>query len=306
MNFKQLEAFIKVADLKSFTLAARQLYMSQPAVSFQIKALEEELQVSLFQRNDRKTTLSEAGQMLYPQAKDILHYYRKMIENLENLKGLRVGKLLIGASTIPGEYVLPLFMGGFRQMYPGIEVALRVGGSGKVVEWVRDKEVALGITGTFIEEEGLECESWISDRLVLIAPGEPYWQNIGEITLQEFTGLPLILRESGSGTRKTIENCLYENGVKIEDCNVIMEFGSTRSVITAVQAGLGVSLVSRWAAREPMALGKVTGVGMSGVDFYRMLYLLRNPGALGGVFAASAFKKHIKNPCVIKSLIDDF
>lgn len=295
MNLKQLEAFLWVADLKSFTRAARKLYMSQPAVSFQIKALEDELQVSLFQRRDKKVILTEAGRLLYPAAKEILRHYYKVIEDLDNLKGLKIGQLNIGASTIPGEYILPLFMGGFNKVYPGIKIHLRIGGSGEVINWVNNMEVALGVTGTVVEGNGLECEPWIYDELILIAPPDPYWQNKREIPLEDLLTHPLILREATSGTRKTIENRLQKKGISLEQCRVIMEVGSTRSVITAVQAGLGISFVSRWAAKEPLALGRVIEVKIMELYLGRELYLVRNSQALGGGFAATAFIKYVKD-----------
>jgi len=302
MNLKQLEAFLLVADLKSFTGAARQLYMSQPAVSFQIKALEDELQVSLFQRNDKKVILTEAGRLLYPRVKEILMHYRKAIEDLDNLKGLKIGQLNIGASTIPGEYILPLFMGGFSKAYPGIKVRLRVGGSGKVVEWVNAKEVALGVTGTMVEGNWLECEPWIDDELVLIAPTDSYWNNKKKISLEELMTQPLILREPGSGTRKTIEDRLHKKGVSLEQCQAVMEVGSTRSVITAVQAGLGLSFVSRWAAKETLELGKINEIRIPELYLGRKLYLVRNIQALGGGFAATAFIEYVKDRRNLKIL----
>lgn len=295
MNLKQLEAFLRVADLKSFTGAARQLYMSQPAVSFQIKALEDELKVALFQRNDKKVILTEAGRLLYPRAKEILVHYHKVIEDLDNLKGLKIGQLNIGASTIPGEYILPLFMGDFSKAYPGIKVTLKVGGSGEVINWVNDKEVALGVTGTRVEGSWLECEPWINDELVLIAPATSYWHKKNEISPEELTGYPLILREPGSGTRKTVENRLKKKGITLDKCKVVLEVGSTRSVITAVQAGLGLSFVSRWAARDTLKLKKIREISIPELFLRRKLYLVRNVQALGGGFAASAFIEYVKD-----------
>jgi DNA-binding transcriptional LysR family regulator len=147
MNFKQLEAFIWVAELQSFTKASRQLFMSQPAVSFQIKALEEDLQVTLFQRGDKKVILTEAGRLLYPEAKQMIRHYNRIKAGLDDLKGLKTGHLVVGASTIPGEYLLPVLIGGFKEKYPGIKITLKVAGSGQVGRWVREREIDFGITG---------------------------------------------------------------------------------------------------------------------------------------------------------------
>jgi len=295
MNLKQLEAFLWVADLKSFTGAAKQLFMSQPAVSFQIKSLEDELQVSLFQRNEKKVILTEAGSLLYPGAKEILRQHYKVIEDIDNLKGLKTGQLNIGASTIPGEYILPLFVGGFCQIHPGIKISLRIGGSGKVVNWVNNKEVALGITGMTVDGKGLECEPWIDDELVLIGPALVPGQLKKEIKLENLKKHSLILREQGSGTRETVESRLQKRGIPLGQCRVAIELGSTRSVITAVQAGLGLSFVSRWAAKELLQLGTIREIPMPELDLKRKLYLVRNAQALGGGFAATVFIDYMKD-----------
>lgn len=293
MNLKQLEAFLWVSDLKSFTGAARQLFMSQPAVSFQIKSLEDELQVSLFQRSEKKVVLTEAGRLLYPEVKEILRHYHKAVEDLDSLKGLKSGRLNIGASIIPGEYILPLFLGGFNRSYPGIKISLRVGGSGNVVNWVHDKQVALGVTGTMVEGKGLECIPWIDDELVLIGPAVDR-QFDKEVDTEKLKDCPLILREAGSGTRKTIENRLQTKGLSLEQCRVVMELGSTRAVITAVQAGLGLSFVSRWAVHELLRLGSIKVIDVPELDLRRKLYLVRNTQALGGGFAATAFIEYVQ------------
>ncbi len=305
MNLKQLEAFLWVADLKSFTGAAKQLFMSQPAVSFQIKSLEDELQVSLFQRNEKRVVLTEAGSLLYPGAKEILRQHYKVIENLDNLKGLKTGQLNIGASTIPGEYILPLFVGGFCQIHPGIKISLKIGGSGKVVNWVNNKEVALGVTGTMVDGKGLECETWIDDELVLIGPVLVPGQFESEIKLDNLKKHPLILREHGSGTRKTIERRLQKKGIPLGQCRVAIELGSTRSVITAVQAGLGLSFVSRWAVKELLQLGTIREITVPELDLKRKLYLVRNSQALGGGFAATAFINYVKD-CNNLAMLDHY
>lgn len=301
MNFKQLEAFLYVAELNSFTRAAKKLYMSQPAVSFQIRSLEDEFKVTLFQRTEKRVVLTEAGRMLYPEVKKIVLHYYKILEELDHLKGLKTGRLNIGASTIPGEYILPLFIGSFRKAYPGIRVQLRVGGSAEVMDWVNNMEVALGVTGTVVESGQLECEPWICDELILIAPAHSSWLTKNELSIQELMEVPLIIREPGSGTRKTIEKRLAEVGISLADCKVVMELGSTRAVVTAVQANLGVSFVSRWAAKELLLLNNLKEVKVSKLNRQRQLYLVRNPQAVGGGFAAKAFSEHIKNPAVLQA-----
>ncbi|MGB9804083.1 selenium metabolism-associated LysR family transcriptional regulator [Desulfofundulus sp.] len=294
MNLKQLEAFLWVAKLQSFTRAAKHLYMSQPAVSFQIKSLEESLGVPLFYRGDKKVELTEAGRLLYPEAKQILRHFEKIKTGLDELKGLKRGHLSLGASTIPGEYLLPLLIGRFHRHYPGVEVTLRIAGSGQVIRWVREREIDLGVTGAPTSEEGLGCLPWYQDRLVLIVGPEHPWVSRESVNPEELLAQPLILREPGSGTRRSLEEKLTRMGLSLEEAQVVMELGSTRAVITAVQAGLGVSLVSALAAAEPLALGRVCQVAVKNMDLNRYLYLI-HPSEWPGSFAAEAFWDFIRN-----------
>ncbi len=288
MNFKQLEAFLWVAELQSFTKAARQLYMSQPAVSFQIKALEENLQAALFQRGDKKVILTEAGRLLYTEAKQMLMHYYKIKAGLDDLKGLKTGHLVLGASTIPGEYLLPRLIGGFNEKYPGIKIVLKIAGTGQVGRWIRDREIDLGIIGAPLEGEGINCIPWIQDHMVLIVPPLHAWANKNSVSVSDFENVALVLREPGSGTRQTLEKKLGEKNISLNKMNRIMELGSTRAVITAVESGLGVSIVSRFAVRESLELGRVCEVRINDFNLSRYLYQVNQPHGIGG-YANEAF-----------------
>jgi len=294
MNFKQLEAFIWVAELQSFTKASRQLFMSQPAVSFQIKALEEDLQVTLFQRGDKKVILTEAGRLLYPEAKQMIRHYNRIKAGLDDLKGLKTGHLVVGASTIPGEYLLPVLIGGFKEKYPGIKITLKVAGSGQVGRWVREREIDFGITGAPVDWEGTECVSWLKDQLVLIVHPSHPWAELQEVDLEDLKNETIILRERGSGTRRTLEQKLAEQNILLEKLPHGMELGSTRSVITAVEAKLGISIVSRYAVSEAISLGLVKEVKLGGIDLSRHLYQIKHSQGMGG-YALEAFMAYINN-----------
>ncbi|MEW6426007.1 MAG: selenium metabolism-associated LysR family transcriptional regulator [Bacillota bacterium] len=288
MNLRQLEVFLRVAELKSFTRAARQLYMSQPAVSFQIRSLEEELGVKLFWRNEKNVMLTEAGRLLYPEVKQMIGHFYKIKSGLDNLKGLRTGHLEIGASTIPGEYLLPLLIGDFRKKYPGVLVSLRIGGSGEVEKWLANREIDLGFTGIFVAGKEVECLPWIDDRLVLIIPPDHPWGQKKVVDVSELIKEPLILREPGSGTRRAFEDRLAAKNVLLTRGNTAMELGSTRAIITAVQAGLGIGVVSYWAAREPLLLNRVKEILLKDVDLRRKLYVARSQNRLSN-YATDVF-----------------
>jgi len=294
MNLKQLEVFLWVAELQSFTKAAHQLYMSQPAVSFQIKALEENLQVTLLKRGDKKVTLTEAGRLLYLEAKQMLKNYHKIKAGIDELKGLKTGQLIVGASNTPGEYILPLLIGGFKEKYPGIKITLQIAGSIQVGRWVHEREIDLGVTGTAINKEGIKCLPWILDCLILIAPPHHHWVGDCAVDIHELKNESMIIRESGSGTRRTLKQKLAQRNIVLEEMPIVMELGSTRAVITAVQAGLGVSIVSRHAVKEALKLELVKEVPLTGIDLNRYLYLICNKHGIGE-FAVEAFINFIKS-----------
>jgi DNA-binding transcriptional LysR family regulator len=295
LNFKQLEAFLWVTELQSFTKAARQLYMSQPAVSFQIKAIEENLEVDLFQRGDKKVILTEAGRLLYPEAKKMIKHYNKIKAGLDDLKGLKTGNLVIGASTIPGEYVMPLLIGGFKELYPGIQISLKIAGSGLVTRWVREREIDLGITGIPVEGDGIECTPWLQDEMVLIVNQSHPWAQKGVINLDELKNGVMILREKGSGTRRSLEMILEEKGIQLDDIPKGMELGSTRAVITAVEAGLGVSIVSRYAVKDVLQLKRISEVQVEGLNLNRAFFIIKLTQSIGG-FVTEEFCKYLNDP----------
>ncbi|HAG09165.1 MAG TPA: LysR family transcriptional regulator [Desulfotomaculum sp.] len=293
MNFKQLETFLRVVEWKSFTKAAQHLYLSQPTISLQIKALEEELQVILFQRNEKKVTLTEAGRLFYTEVKQILHHYYNIQAGLEDLKDLKTGRLMIGASTIPGEYLLPQVIGDFYYKYPGIKINLCISDSASIGAKVRYKELDLGIVGFPFTEGDIVCTPWTKDYLVLIVSSQHKWARLESIDLEELIKEPIILREPGSGTRQTIEMSLEKKGVSFKDLKVTIELGSTRAIITAVLANAGISIVSFFAAHGLVPLNKLCLISLKDVDFTRYLYIIRSKNWWEN-FAAKAFLSFLK------------
>lgn len=273
--------------MQSFTGAAKQMFMSQPAISFQIKALEDDLQVALFRRDEKKVVLTEAGRLLLPEARQLLGHYNKIRAGLDSLRGLETGRISVGAGTIPGEYLLPISIGIFRAKYPGIKVKLRIAGSGDVIKWIKEREVDLGVLGSPVVDDNLELVPWLDDELVLILPANHRWAG-KLIDIAELAGEKYIMREEGSGTRRSIEEILEKNSFSMEKLEVEMELGSTRAVISAVQAGLGLGFVSRWAAAETLAAGKISAAIINGINMNRKLFLVRYTPAIAN-YAADAF-----------------
>ncbi|MBE3589106.1 MAG: LysR family transcriptional regulator [Thermoanaerobacteraceae bacterium] len=272
MNIRQLEAFLLVAELRNFTRAAGLLGMTQPAVSFQIKALEEDLQVTLLERNEKKVILSEAGRLLYPEVKQMLRHYRKIRAVTEELRGLKAGHLVLGATDVPGECLLPALIGGFREHYPGVRITLQVGNSAAVSRWLQEREIDLGVLGLAAELEGIQFHPWLEDQLAFIVP--PWHPRAGqEIPLEELTREPFIIREDGSGARQALENKLAQYNLVMHDFPAVLELGSSQSIIRAVRSGLGVGAVSLRAAEESLQAGKIKAITVSGLEIKHYFYL---------------------------------
>ena len=274
-SLRQLIAFVTVAENKSFTKAARTLYMTQPAVSAQIKALEERLEICLLERNDKNISLTEAGEIFYIEAQKIIALYHGFMEAVDELKGIRKGRLCIAASTIPGEYVLPNILGAFHKLYPGVELNLKIADTGQVAEQLINRSADIGIIGAYIKDDALHMEEFKQDELIVIASGSD--NKIPDvITVADLTDTNLLLREADSGTRMFFKEELKNQGVDLSTLKIDMELGSTRSIITAVQSGLGVSVVSSLSCQDALELGKIRKVKLANVKFKRSLYLAWN------------------------------
>jgi len=293
-NLRQLKAFVTVAEQGSFTRAAKLLYMTQPAVSAQIKALEERLEIQLLERHDKNVILTDAGEMLLTEARKMLSLYEAFMDAVDELKGVRRGKLVIGASTIPGEYILPRVIGSFKKEYPHIEVMLKISDTGKVADQLLDRGIDIGIIGAAIKNDNLDLAPFITDELILVAATEHPLAKKKKVTTDDILKSDFILREPGSGTRMVIETVLAPKNVRPSDLRVIMELGSTRAVITAVEAGLGASLVSRLAAQEALRLQRIKEIKADGWRIERSLYLALNKTRYRS-YAAEAFISHLLN-----------
>lgn len=273
-NFRQLEAFIAVVEHSNFTRAAKVLHISQPAVSFQIRNLEEQLGAQLLERLGRQVRLTPAGEVVYSEAKNILAAEERMREALAGLNSLETGKVVVGASTIPGEYVLPRLAGEFKNLYPGVQIVLRIGESTKVAEWLLDRTVDLGVVGVTVDNAQLRFTRIFSDELVVVMPVGHRLAAQTEVTLEQLLKEPFVLRGPGSGTRKVFEHALTQAGLSPRRLNAVMELDTTRAVLSAVEAGVGVSVVSRWAVAELDRSLEVRSV--AGGHLVRELFLAEN------------------------------
>ena len=260
MADRRLQVFYTVAKQLSFTKAAEQLFMTQPAVTFQVKQLEETFNARLFERSHGKIALTPAGKLVMDYAGKILGLSEEMEKRVAELSGAMGGPLLLGASTTIAEFILPQILGEFKARYPQVRAHLTVANSENIVNRVADHSLDLGLIESPTNLPTVHIEVVCEDELVLIcAPGHKFAKS-KSATPQQIVGEPYVSREVGSGTRDFSDNYLRECKVAPEDLNIVMELGSPVAIKGVVETGLGVSIVSRAMVAKEIKLGVLVAV----------------------------------------------
>jgi DNA-binding transcriptional LysR family regulator len=281
LNTKSLRIFVEVANTGSFSAAARNLGLTQPAVSFQIRTLEKEYDNTLIDRSMGHCRLTEAGSAFLKKAQGILDKEEELQREMMERRSEISGQVNIAASNIPGEYILPYILTRFRQRFPLTDPQLVITDSGRVLESGRAGEVDLGATGYYEEDERLEYGVLCEDRLVFIAPPDHPLTKHKNMKPRDLEGEELLWREEGSGTRSHMNRILVDLGLE-KTIEGSIGLGSTMAVIQAVAAGAGISLISLWAADAYIRLGKVAELNLKGHDFKRQFFhvtLRRRPSS---------------------------
>ena len=253
-NFR-LVVFRAVAEQLSFRKAAEELYLTQPAVSLQIKALEEDLGVQLFDRSGAHITMTPAGRVLLEYAAQVNAHLVQAEREIAALSGEHVGQLALGASTTIAQYVLPRLLGEFCREHPRVHSTLISGNTEHIVEAVEKQRIALGFIEGPARSREVKTEPFLEDELVLIASTAHELAERNSVSCSEIASIPLLMRERGSGTRHVIEMALEHQGVKRSSLQIVMELDSTEAIKSAVEAGLGIGFVSRWAIAKDLRLG---------------------------------------------------
>jgi DNA-binding transcriptional LysR family regulator len=288
MDIHRLEVFCRVVDLQSFTKAAEASFLTQPTVSEHIRALEEALDEKLVDRLGREVLPTPAGKILYRYARNIIALRDEAIQALDRYKGKLSGHLLIGASTIPGTYILPEIIGLFKAQYPSIQITLKISGSGEVVERIREGALEIGMVGARWSDRRVVLEEAFSDELVLTVYPDHPWAERKSIRLEELEGEPFIMREKGSGTRMVMHQILEANGFDPARLNGMAEMGSTEAVRQGIKARIGISILSARAVAEDIQRGALATLETEGVRFLRPFYLVqrknRQISPLGSAF----------------------
>jgi len=293
MDIHRLEVFCKLVELQSFTKAADAVCLTQPTVSEHIRALEEMVGERLVDRLGREVLPTPAGKILYQYARKIIQIRDEAIQALQKFRGNLAGHLVIGASTIPGTYVLPEYIGSFKTKHPSIQITLKIGGSAEVVEKILDGSMELGLIGAKWDDRRIVLEEIFSDELVLaVFPGHP-WAQSKIVDLDSLAEEPFILRERGSGTRIVMNQALEASGFDPVRLRVVAEMGSTEAVRQGIKARIGISILSSQAVAEDLERGTLFGIALKGVRLYRPFYLAQRKSRQISPLGA-AFLNHLR------------
>lgn len=287
-NFR-LRVFRAVAHHLNFSRAAEELLLTQPAVTQQIKALEEELGFALFDRGGGRIGLTASGQTLLPFAERLRELSAEAVSAVAEASGQQAGELALGASQTIAQYVLPGLIASFIAAEPRVRVTLRSGNSDEMLEALLAHEVQLALVEGPEQRRDVHIEPFMEDRMVLVVPQDHAWAE-QQIELAALKQAPLLMREFGSGSRRVVEQALAQAGLKTRELQIRMELDSTEGLLSAVEAGLGVTFVSRWAVRNQLALGTLKLVRVKGLRLARQFSLAYpsgpEPGGAVGAFRA--------------------
>lgn len=262
MADRRLQVFYTVARLLSFTKAAESLYMTQPAVTFQIRQLEEYFNTRLFDRTHNKISLTEAGQEVFGYAERIIELYTEMDNQVRKLTGDVIGVLVIGASTTIAEYKIPTLLGEFQQKFPDVKLRLKVSNTVGIVRMVENNEIDVGVVEAPVSNKNLVVKVCWCDQLMVICPPDHELAGTDNIDVERLLTYPFIGREEGSGTREVISTYFDQRGLSSEDLRTTMEFGSPESVKSAVEAGLGISIISETTLSKELKLKTLSAIRM--------------------------------------------
>lgn len=290
MNLKQLEAFVCVAEEKSFSAAAKKLYLTQPTVSAHIGTLEKELEARLFVRTTKEVELSRDGERLYDNARKMLQLEKNILRDFTKKDSGASQKIVVGASTVPGQYILPQILSLFSRTYPGNQLELREADSMEVVRLVQQGQVEIGFTGTMTEDPSCVFDPFYYDPLVIITP------NIGRYQQYQETGFPMeslyeekwIVREEGSGTRREAERFLREMEMDVSRFQIVATISNQETIKKSVGAAMGISIISSAAVEDYVKQGSLLRFPFSKGEVYRKLYMVwsknHKPGKAARLF----------------------
>lgn len=278
-NFR-VRVFRSVAEEGSFRKASDLLNLSQPAVSQHVHALEEELGLRLLDRSSTHVSLTVAGRILLEYAQKAALLDQQVEVEFASLRGETGGELRLGASTTVAQYILPRMLGTFLHDNPKVQLQVKSGNTEQVVEWLTAGEIDLGLIEGPAMSKQVQTENFLEDRMIAIVPQGHPWTAARVVSVSDLGKTPLLVRERGSGSRRVVESALKNSGLRLKDLKIAMELDSTEAIVSGVEAGLGVAIVSQWAVGKELHLGTVAYIAVTGLDVRRSFALVRLAGPL--------------------------
>lgn len=275
INMLQLEALVYLVEERSFSRAAKKMYLSQPSLTKHIRNLEDSLGAKVVNRASRAFTLTPEGRVVYDYARRILKLREEAMDRVMRVRETEEGDVRIAASTIPATYILPFALGEFRTKFPGIRAAVRAADSSEVIDTVLENGAEIGFIGKKPASAKLAAEPLWRDRMVLAVPAEHPWAKRRTVRIREIEKEPFVIREKGSGTREAFERCLAEVGrTDLSRFCVAAEMGSSEAVKEAIIAGVGLSVISVFAIRREIASGVLAALSIEGCPVERHFHVI--------------------------------
>ncbi|HUP95943.1 MAG TPA: LysR family transcriptional regulator [Burkholderiales bacterium] len=263
MADRRLQVFYTVARQLSFTKAAEQLFMTQPAVTFQVKQLEEQFNTRLFERTHGRIALTPVGRLVMDYAERILALTEEMDARVADISGSIAGPLLLGASTTIAEFILPQVLGEFKGAHPEVQARMMVANSETIVNRVADHTIDVGLIESPSYLPSLQNEICCDDELVAICAPDHVLAKRTSVRAQELAAIPMVRREPGSGTREFTDNYFRENGLALDDINLLMELGSPEAMKGVVETGIAIAIVSRATIAKELKLGTLVAIPLA-------------------------------------------
>jgi LysR family transcriptional regulator, low CO2-responsive transcriptional regulator len=279
VDLNKIETFLRATETMNFSETAKQLHLSQPTISHQIKLLEKELGVTLFIRTNTGLKLTEAGRFLLPLARRLQRDSNNLSAMMSSIQEDVVGELRISCSTTSGKYILPQLTARFCYRYPGVKIQILACTPEDVTLKLLDGDAHLGVLSREILDDSLEFQEFFTDTINLIVPADHHWCPRKIIEPEEITKEPLIFREETSGTRRVVLSELAKFDIGLADLNIFMELGNAEAIVSTVSAGYGIAFVSNLASTSPLERGKIIDIQVNGMELKRTIYMVRKAGS---------------------------
>jgi len=274
MDFRRLEVFTKVFQQKSFSKAGQSLFLSQPTVSEHIRLLEEDLGLILFDRQGKEILPTPAGRLLYQYAAQLMALRDESFRAIKQFRDKGTGDLLIGGSNIPGQYLLPPLLGQFKAQFPRIRIRLRIGDTRLIRDSLLEGAIELGLVGAPVEHRQVLCDFWTTDQMICVAPPGDRYKTTKAVSPEEILKFPFIFREKGSGTGTAIEQALKKINLDVKNLRIVAEMGSNEAIRQAVKSGVGISIISKRAAKEDLEHGLLQEIRIKKLPLLRDFFLI--------------------------------